>query len=178
MKKGFTLVELVIVVAIFGVLFSVVSSTFFNALRAATKAQATQEVRQNGDSALSRIIHEVKGAERVVSCPTGSGSGDDEIHFIDAATGITIRFRSQNGAITRTVAGGTEENITDTRSVQVVPQTMFFTCDPVNPGARVDISFELEYIPFGNGVFDPDEVPSHERIRIPFQTSVVNRNVN
>lgn len=180
-KKGFTLVELVVVVAIFGVLFIVVSGTFVNSLKGALKAEATKEVRQNGDVAMARIVHELKNARTIDQCVSATN-----ILFTDPVTGHSMRFRANNNQLTRTdmfIGNTSEEEIADSRSIRItrvsgVSSLSFVCTDLTGPGAHVDISFDLEYVPFGNAALLNTNTRSEDLVRIPFRTTVVNRNID
>ena len=174
--KGFTLIELVVVVAIFSVLFAVVSNTFINSLKAASKAEATKEVRQNAEVILARMSYDIKQAQQdTIGCPSGTS-----IAFVDGSGPVpepVMYFVSTTGPANQLMRqrGTEEDRITDPRSVQFVPGSVSFTCDA--PTGMVNISFILEYIPFGN-VDALTNVQSQDAVRIPFRTSAVNRNVD
>ena len=170
--NGFTLVELVIVIAIFGALFTVVSNTFVNSLKAAAKAEATKEVRQNAEVILARMSYDLKQADDITGC-----TGTTIIRFIEPNNTVESTYTLLADQIVRQ-SGAQDDQITDSQSVRVQPGTLSFTCvDPNGPGERVDILFTLEYLPFGDANLI-DGAQSQDLVRIPFRTTVVNRNVD
>lgn len=165
MKKGFTMVELVIVTAIFGVVFIVVSNTFFNVIKAALKAEAYKEVRQNGDVSLGRISKDIRDATAITPC----GANSTTITFTDTndvdVTYVLTQVVPNNRQLSRQ-----NELITDQRNVNFPDDTsLTFTCT----NGQVDIGFTLQYVPFGNAALIQR---SEDRVQMQFETTVVNRN--
>lgn len=65
-KKGFTLVELVIVIAVIAILAGVMIATFSNVVEKANASKAFQEMKSRVDSAVYRMPDRRKG--RPVYC--------------------------------------------------------------------------------------------------------------
>lgn len=66
-KKGFTLIELIVVVAILGGLSVAVSRIFFSNIKGAQRAQNQLELRQAGDSAMLNISKRLRNARSIPS---------------------------------------------------------------------------------------------------------------
>ena len=60
--KGFTLVELMIAMAIFGVIASVVVTIYFQLVQAANRATIAAEVEQNASYVMELMIREIREA--------------------------------------------------------------------------------------------------------------------
>jgi prepilin-type N-terminal cleavage/methylation domain-containing protein len=65
-EKGFTLIEILVVIAIIGVIAGITSDIFVQVIKASNKANITTEIKQNGDSVLNQIDRLVRNADSVV----------------------------------------------------------------------------------------------------------------
>ncbi|MDP3093899.1 MAG: type II secretion system protein [bacterium] len=63
-KKGFTLLEMVVYIAVLAVIIGAVSSLFLWAFRSQRKARAIQEVADNGRVAMGAILQEIREAKK------------------------------------------------------------------------------------------------------------------
>ena len=70
-KKGFTIIELMVVIALFGVLITVLTPVVIQAIQGANRASIQNEVRQNAQKVFSDLGTEIRKA----SCLTYSSSG-------------------------------------------------------------------------------------------------------
>jgi prepilin-type N-terminal cleavage/methylation domain-containing protein len=186
-QKGFTLVELVVVVAIFGIVFIVVSNTFFNSIKAALKAEAIKEVRQNGDVAMARIVNDVRNAS-YYNCwirVNGSGPADDENNLViyngDFNNRIAYYWQRDSLSLERAEVKNGKfsgyEKILDRKSVQLLSdRNLAFNCPEggVYSTQPATIDFTLQYVPFGN-VAVVSNLKSEERVEMRFRTSVAPR---
>jgi prepilin-type N-terminal cleavage/methylation domain-containing protein len=111
-KQGFTLIEILVVVAIFGIIVVLGSSLFFSLLRGSTKSRILKVVRQNGDYALAVMGIMVRNA---ASLPNYSGSS---ITIVNPDGGTTI-FSCSSGRIASNGASlmSSEVKVNDCSSV-------------------------------------------------------------
>lgn len=65
-KKGFTLVELIVVVGIMGILGLIFTNTLIQSLRGQSKVKVLNEVKQNGQVILDRLSNDIRQAEKIV----------------------------------------------------------------------------------------------------------------
>ena len=201
MKKAFTLVELVIVVAIFGVIFIVISGTFLNSLKAALKAEATKEVRQNGDVAMARLVNDIKSAQagsfQCLSEISGAETNPDDsfnkrlvltdpdgiqwVYYRNGG-GALMRWREPWGSPVPPNPSPVPQFLVDRESVWIPPDnsipgsqnSLNFDCTDVANGA-IGIELTIQYVPFGNTALI-NSARSEEQVEMKFETTVVNRN--
>lgn len=65
---GFTLIEMLVAVAILGTVGLISTQIFFTTLRGASKSDIIREVKQNGDYALTGMERMIRNAVSVTSC--------------------------------------------------------------------------------------------------------------
>lgn len=71
LKKGFTLVELIIVAGIMLIIGLVSANLFFSILKGSLKATVIKEVKQNGDYALAILERGIRNAIDITPCNSG-----------------------------------------------------------------------------------------------------------
>ena len=72
-KKGFTLVELVIVIAVIAILAGVMIATFSNVVEKANASKAFQEMKSRVDSAYIECLTEEKDVQYIAVDGNGAG---------------------------------------------------------------------------------------------------------
>lgn len=108
MKCGFTLVEMLVVIALLGILTVSISEILFSVIRSSTKGEITKEVKQNGDYALAIIDQMTRNASDA-AC-TGASSKysitnpDGNVTTIDCNN---TSFPSQISSASAYIAGPT-----------------------------------------------------------------------
>ena len=96
-KKGFTLVEILVVIAILSVLGVLILTIFTRTLRGSNKSQIIGKIKQNGQSVLEQMDKTVRNSDKVV-CVISS-------NLVVVKNGIYTRYRfipptsSANGLI-------------------------------------------------------------------------------
>lgn len=71
-RKGFTLVELLVVISVLGVIGSLALVMFVNTLRGAIKSQIISSIKQNGQSILETIDKTIRSSKSVVCVSSDS----------------------------------------------------------------------------------------------------------
>lgn len=71
-KNGFTLIEVLVVIGIFGILAVIGTGMFFSILKGSTKTRVLAEVKQNGNYAISVMGRMIRNAKEIESCPGSS----------------------------------------------------------------------------------------------------------
>lgn len=102
MKKGFTLLELLMVVSLLGLILVAVTQLLGASFSGASKASALQLVKENGQFALSTIERTLRNANRVTSCGGSLG-------FIvsEAGAEVTYTFDVDSDRLQKSVGGAT-----------------------------------------------------------------------
>lgn len=94
--RGFTLVELTVVVALFGVLVLAATNAFLELVGSANRAKTLNEVRQNAGLALAYLNRRLRTAHcaQVVDTPTCAGSAGSTLILYEDPTCVTqsVRF--------------------------------------------------------------------------------------
>jgi len=80
--KGFSLIEILVVVAIFAILAAVATQSTVFSLRGARKSDATIKVRENLNFALSIVERQLRNARTVNPCP-GAASQLTTLSYVD-----------------------------------------------------------------------------------------------
>ncbi len=107
-NKGFSLLELLIYVAILAVLVVIVANTFISLSRGSGQSQARSEV----DSALKFAAELIKQDIKNASAITTPASGGSSSSLTLTRGGATIVYDVASGVLRRTVNAGAPQNIT------------------------------------------------------------------
>lgn len=81
-KKGFTLIELVIYVAAFAIITTLVTLFVFNLIRAQTKTRIIKEVSENAGRAMELMLWEIRNAEDVYLSTSSFGSHPGQLSLL------------------------------------------------------------------------------------------------
>lgn len=170
--KGFTLVETVVFLGVFGVLAILSTSTLFLVLGNMAKARVTQDVRRNGNNALQVMERQLRVAKAVDSCLSGGAactSGCDTVKFTDQYGSVNGEFSCKSlGPDLMIIASSSGQPLTDQDSVNV--SSCSFSCDASVPTKWVNISFTI--VPQTQGssrATDQFRSDWHSQVNIRFQ---------
>lgn len=158
-KKGFTLIEILVVIGVFAVIAVIGSTSFFSMLKGATKTKITNLVKQNGDYTLGVMEKMIRNAREIVSvCEPNMSS----IQIKNPDKGLTTFSCTVNP-----ISSNSAKLISD----QVKVESCFFDCQrpgPLQPDV-VTINFTLSQA--------QTTVRPEEQVRIEFRTTVSLRNI-
>jgi prepilin-type N-terminal cleavage/methylation domain-containing protein len=106
-RSGFTLVELIITVALFSIIVGVASLLFLMGMKAWSYGNDRSEIRTRANSAMEVITNDLSEAHLVTAATATSitFSADPDNDGLDEI--VTIAFDAVNNKIDRTVAGST-----------------------------------------------------------------------
>lgn len=150
---GFTLIEMLMVVFLFGLIMTLSGALFSAVLKGSGKSEITKEVKQTGDYAVGMMERTIRNAKSVSSCsltPSTSISVTDRNNivatfgcFYDNGLGLS-GIASSSGVFSDKLTGN---NVTlGGTSCADTNMTLRFTCNPdVNP-PQVKIGFTLKQI--------------------------------
>lgn len=141
MNKGFTLVEIMVVMAIVAIVGVILVMIFANTLRGSSKAQILSVIKQNGQVALDTLDKTIRGADNVI-CPTitppATSASSDTLVIVK--NGLYLRTR-WTPPVANTANGLMQQ---DTPAKQIDPSTgklevdtafitrVCFSADPLN----------------------------------------------
>jgi len=80
-KRGYTLIEILVVVTVFAAISLITSQTIILTLRGTKKAESISKVRSNLDNAIGSMERQLRGAKSIVSACTGVAA--QSIIFVD-----------------------------------------------------------------------------------------------
>ena len=149
-NKAFTLIELVVVVAILGGLSVAISRIFFSNLKGAQTTQSLIELRQSGDSAMLNISKRLRNA-RGIPASECTGASTSSITFtprdpsVPVSSGATVPVTISCDSSTIKVSVDGVESTIVAGNISMI--SCSFTCNQT-PGSppRVDISYTLNDI--------------------------------
>lgn len=149
-QNAFTLIEILVSVAIIAVLASVVTQSLFTTVRTNTKSEISKDVKQSGDFAIDTLARTIQNARQVTSACEIDGTGSTEITIMGNDGGLTTMGCVQDGSATRIAsvsAAGTSYltgNSTTLGGDICAASSLQFKCTGV-PGLpqKVEISFNL-----------------------------------
>ena len=160
-KRGFTLIEILVVIGILAIIMVVGSTSFFNLLRGSTKTKTATLVKENGDYALGVIARMIRNAREISDCNPSMSS---------------IEILNPDGRLTEfscdkdTISSNSAAIIS--RQVKVKSDSCSFNCQeggPLQPDV-VTIGFTLTQADGATG-------RPEEQVSIDFKTTISLRNV-
>lgn len=163
-QRGYTLIELLTVIGILSVIGVVVLSIIFISIRGTQKSDTLEVVRQNGDTALSQMVKNIRYAKSLdapASClPATTVSA---ITVTSLQDGARTTYACSNATISSNSASLLNTNAVETTSCSFVC-TQSKASDP----PTITIQYNLS----AKGATNFTET----RASIPFQSSVTMRN--
>lgn len=136
-KKGFTLLELLMFVALVGLILVGITQILGATLAGSGKSQSLQQVKQNGQFSMSTISRLLRQANSVTVC----GAGQLDFSVLESGATATYRFDTSSLRIRKTY-NGVQSWLTDD-NVEVSS----FICNMTAPGsgqpAVINLSFSV-----------------------------------
>lgn len=182
-KKGFTLLELLVVTAILAVLIGISTTVFISILRSQNKTNVINEVRQNATLAIDLFERDVRSASDII--PDGGSFLTNKITLVEVENGTAVDWECvdavgiDNGYIQRTVddGSGVDQVITNTDTKTGV------SVDCGGDGATEAFVVSDSATPIVTMRFDAlqgEEAPGRAdyRVTLPFETTVGVRDFN
>lgn len=141
---GFTLVELLVVIALLGVSVGVTNDVLISLLRSYTKTQMEIELEQQSNFVGLKLEKEVRGAQRVSTNGSG-GTGSSNTIVVERHDGSTVTYTAGSSKITATYPPASAIDMT--RDMNVTCPTGFcFTVSATDPTV---VSMNIRFAPTG-----------------------------
>ncbi len=136
-RQGFTLLELLMFVGLVGLILVGITQVLGATLAGSGKSQGMQQVKQNGQFAMSTISRLLRQANSVTAC----AAGQLDFSILESGTTATYRFETNSSRIRKTY-NGVLSWVTDD-GVEVTG----FNCSLTSPGsgqpAIANLSFNV-----------------------------------
>lgn len=175
-NKGFTLVEILIVVALFSIVVAVAVSSLFSVLLRSKKTEAVKLVEHNGNYALRMLEYMIRPARLISAAPTCQ-TNMQSLEVQDNTGKVTgfafARIGDDDSCLASYTGGlsGTENCLTDPQVEVVTTQPHNFHCFPGGLGypPRIEIEFTLQRR-------NPADLQQEEIASLNFKTQISLRN--
>lgn len=174
-SDGFTLLELVVSVAIVAIISVVLSQVFLVTLRTNAKTEISKDLKQNGDLALESMVRMIQKARRVTSPCAGTGTVSQSLTIINDDGGQTTYECVLDGGSTRLASTSAQrtEYLTSTNVTmggsQCSSSSFSILCAG---GAGVPASVTIVFQLSSSGISDA----AFEQANESFQTTATVRN--
>ena len=132
--KGFTLVELLVVMGVFAIIIVTVNQILIVALKGSAKSQAISRAKLDGERVMETLERSVRYSKGVTSCPGGTQLGYKDQYGVDANLVCTPASGALNGSIVL--------NSVAITSSDVKVKSCDFSCD-TSGGVPTAVKFEI-----------------------------------
>lgn len=175
--KGFTLVELLAVLAIFTTVGFFITSIIISTLRNTNKTNTVTAVQVNGNYAITAMAKLIRSARSLTpgdTCGTIASPTSSSTFGVVSSDGNTTNFSCATDVQNHKYIASNSASLTDTGTIKWT--SCQFTCgrNSVSDYPIIGISFSLQYVTNGSSNFT-DQIASSSGI--PFQTSIIMRNL-
>lgn len=156
--KGFSLIEIMIVISIFALLGVLVTQSLALSIRGSKKSEASAIVRSNLASAASTMERQLRNANSIKECPVGNKKV-----IYENDLGVESYYECSNGNI---YSGSNDITLIDTVSVDLT------TCDIICNMADVYTLDSIQLVLVG----EDKNTQGPESAEVSFETKVLLRN--
>ncbi len=133
--KGFSLLEVLVVLSIFAILAVVATQFIFLTLRASRKSDVSSRVRENVDFALATMERQLHNATEISPCP----NPDSLVINFKGQTGVDTSFSCLNMSEDGYVASSSARLTSD----KIVITSCSFECVPGEGGVPASVTISL-----------------------------------
>ena len=161
-NTGFSLIEILIVIAIFSVIALVITQTLFTTLKGASKQDGSAVIKQEGNYVIAAMERAIHNSTSITTCTAQRLDYRDA----DARAGAFICDTTAG-----TVASGSAAPVIIT-STRVNLTACSFICSPVVPPYKsVDVNMTFQVRETVSGTLRPEE-----KARVQLRTKILLRN--
>jgi prepilin-type N-terminal cleavage/methylation domain-containing protein len=166
-QYGFTLVELLAVMAVFLTVIGIVLGTLFVSLRGSKKSDVILAARHNGDGAMEQMVRRIRYAKSLDS-PNACIPEKTSLNSLTITSSDGMQTVFSCPATSGEGISSNSASLIDTSAVSV--SACSFSCSQLSPSdpPKITITFTLSSVGGGNFV--------EGKTSVPFQTSVTMRN--
>ncbi len=139
MKKGYTLIEILVVVVVFAVISLIATQTVILILRGTKKAESVSKVRQNLDYAMGSMERQLRSARSITSACNNSASS--QINFIDQSGNVnsfSCVGTNQTGS-----ASSVASSSADLTSSDITISSCSFVCAPATSNSPPSVTLSV-----------------------------------
>ncbi len=171
-NKGFTLIELVITIALFAVIGGVMSSILFVTLRGSSKSDALETVSRSGDVALTQIANHIRYSKTLIfpdveTCQMNPPTHEEKVTITSFSDNTESTILCKMDEPTDIMLNG--ESLVDKSSVKVAECYFICTQKSLVDPPSISVFFTLTHIA-DNGLVENTNSRT-------FQTTILLRNV-
>lgn len=135
MKKGFTLIEIMVVLAITGLIMASVMAILGGSFRVNNRNKWLGKIEENGGFALAEIRRNILDANRILPCGVGSS-----VSFNNMDDGNLTTIVCEDGKIASVSANTIDLTASD---VTVSDCSTFVTCDTLSSSTVSNVNFSF-----------------------------------
>lgn len=159
LRRGFTLIELIVVVAILSLMSLVIAQVFFTTMKTNTKTELMKDVKQNGEYAIDNMTRMIQSAASVVGTCIDieeTPTPIDEITVVDRfGTSVLLtcmdvgspsvaRIASVSGGVTEYLTSESVSLVSDGGDTTCITSPLQFACTSVGgTPSSIGVSFRL-----------------------------------
>jgi prepilin-type N-terminal cleavage/methylation domain-containing protein len=157
MKKqtGFNLIEIIMVVFIFGIIIAVGGNLLFSILKGASKVEISKDAKQSGDYALGIMERAIRNAQGIITnsdnqlCISGMkkikvlNTDNTVTEFFCEVNSSVAKIASKSGSLTTQYLTSNNITLSTDNTCGIANNTLTFNCDVASSPPKVTISFTL-----------------------------------
>lgn len=144
LEKGFTLIEILVYIAILVLMLGIIVQVVFSVARAERVMRSTRSIENSATLALERISREVREADSIntVSSLFGAHPGRLSVTGVDeSGNPETIEFSLSNGRIALTINGALAGYLTE-ENANIVDLKFYFFSTGASAGIKTELTLE------------------------------------
>lgn len=153
-QKGFTLVELVVVVGLIALTVGVTGDIILSLVRSYSRTQIETEVEQNANFAFQKIEKEIRNAERIDSI-TGGGTTLNFTYKDASDVDIPVTYAVTSGELRRTEGANTDILSVNSGTDQVTVSCGATTCFQLLQSNPDILQIHMEFDPTNTTIAMP-----------------------